>query len=237
MNWTDLSDKITTSLGLTSPPIAITFVDQPPDGIPGPPREVPSACSFWRDAERGTFYASSAAHLNCPVGAMVMGFALPEDVGNQLGKLVGDMCECHYLAEDEPARIPAVAEQHAGIVYGPLGDRTAEPDVVLMWASPQQVMLCNEAMGTASWTAGSPSVTGRPGCAALPVALGSGRPALSLGCAGMRTFTGVGEDMMLVAVPGGSAESFVTALAEVVAANDTMLAFYRGRRSQFSTAD
>ena len=42
----------------------------------------PAACSFWRKAEAGVFYASAAQHLNCPIGAMTMGAgaALMEDL-------------------------------------------------------------------------------------------------------------------------------------------------------------
>lgn len=233
MNCTELANRITAALGLSTPPVALTFVDEAPDGISGPPQAAPSTCTFWREAERQTFYASAADHANCPVGAMVMGFALPADVAKQLGELVTDMCDCHYLAADEPERIPAVPDQHAGIVYGPLAERTTQPDVALLWASPQQAMLCNEAMGTASWAANGPSVSGRPGCAALPVALAAGLPAISFGCAGMRTFTGVADDLMLIAIPGSALEKFAAALEETSAVNSRMLAFYRGQRAQF----
>jgi uncharacterized protein (DUF169 family) len=233
MNYPELSRRVVDLLGLGLAPIALSFVDQAPDGVPRAAGPVPSSCTFWRRAEQGTFYASAEDHLNCPIGAMVMGFALPEEVQQQLGQLVGDMAQCSYLSMDEPSRIPSVGAGHAGIVYGPLAETADPPDVVLMWADPRQAMLCNEAMGTASWTAAGPTMTGRPGCAALPIAMSSGSPSMSFGCAGMRTFTQTADDQLLVAIPAEKLESLVNAIEVTGAANDRMRQFYLGQRDRF----
>jgi uncharacterized protein (DUF169 family) len=229
MDLAELASRVQSGLGLDYPPVALTFVDTPPADLPGPPRVAPSACTFWREAEKGTFYASAAEHYNCPIGSMVMGFQLPAEVQQQLGELVGIMCEGSYLSADEPARIPAVAKPSVGIVYGPLAQSAAMPDVVLIWVTAKQAMLCNEAMGTASWTAGPPKTTGRPGCAALPLAMAEGSPTMSLGCVGMRTFTGI-DDRMLIAIPGSQLASFVDALSGTLRANSQMLGFYEAHR-------
>jgi uncharacterized protein (DUF169 family) len=97
-------------------------------------------------------------------------------------------------------------------------------------------MLYNEATGTAKWTAGAMPVTGRPACAAIPTARANGAPSLSLGCAGMRTFTGIGDNYLLAAVPGQEAEAFAAALESTVAANESMLASYKGRLAEFESA-
>lgn len=233
MDYPELSRRVVDLLGLKLVPVALNFVDQAPDGVPRAADPVPSACTFWRLAEQGTFYASAEDHLNCPIGAMVMGFALPEEVQQQLGKLVGDMAECSYISPAEPSHIPSVGARHAGIVYGPLAEADDTPDVVLMWADPQQAMLCNEAMGTASWTAGGPTITGRPGCAALPTAINSGSPSMSFGCAGMRTFTKTADDQLLVAIPGEKLGSLVNAIEVTTAANDRMRQFYEGQQDRF----
>jgi uncharacterized protein (DUF169 family) len=69
-------------------------------------------------------------------------------------------------------------------------------------------------------------VTGRPGCAALPRALASGQPGLSLGCAGMRTFTSIGDDMNLAAIPVSALDGFLDDLSGMVEANAAMRSFY-----------
>jgi uncharacterized protein (DUF169 family) len=236
MKPAELARTLTEHLGLPSAPIALRFVDSPPPGTPQPDRAAPSACSFWPAAEHGTFYASAAQHMHCPVGAMVLGFELPEPVQQRLGELVTEMTACGYLVGDEPAAIPTVSRHHAGIVYGPLAESPAAPDLVLFWADARQAMMTNEAIGAADWTAGLPTVTGRPGCAALALATKNGKPTFSLGCAGMRTFTQVADDRILVAIPGGQIELFVSELVRLTAANNHMSGLYEQQRAQFSTA-
>lgn len=231
MNSADLASRLQADLELTHPPVAMAFVDQAPAGVAAAPGPVPSACSFWRAAEQGTFYASASDHFNCPIGSMVMGFELPEEVQQQLGQLVGGMCDKRYLSADEPPKIPVVKTAHAGIVYGPLTE-ASEPDVVLLWVTPRQAMLCNEAMGTAAWTAGVPVTTGRPGCAALPLAMAEGSPSISLGCAGMRTFTDIGDGHMLIAVPGSRLADFADAIGQTVGVNVEMDEFYAASKQR-----
>jgi len=236
MEAAQLSDRISKALSLESPPVALTFVTEAPADVAPTTREVPSSCTFWREAEKGTFYASAAQHFNCPVGAMVMGFDMPEDVGSMLGQLVGGMVESSYLGGEEPPAIPTMGPGSQGIVYGPLSESKATPDVALMWLSPKQAMLASEASGAANWTSPAQTTTGRPGCGALPRSIQSGQPTLSLGCAGMRTFTEVADDRMLMAVPGAQLENFASALETVDTANDGMLTFYRGHKASFPSA-
>jgi uncharacterized protein (DUF169 family) len=231
MNHATTAQRLSSLLSLQHPPIALAFTDQPPDGVAQAGKPVPSACTFWRQAEQGTFYATAAEHFNCPVGSMVMGFELPAAVGEQLGGLVQSMCDAHYLSMDEAAKIPTVGRQSAGIVYGPLREFPLDPDLVLLWVNVAQAMLYSEAAGRAAWTATPMGVSGRPGCAALPLALNSGQPGMSLGCAGMRTFTEIGDDMNLAAVPGSALPEFVDALAGTVESNTAMRSFYAAHKA------
>lgn len=230
-----IADRLSAALTLDPPPIALTFTDTPPAGVAGPDRVVPSACAFWRLAEQGVFYAPADTHYNCPIGAMVMGFSLTEQVQQTLGELMTSMCGCDYFGPEEADKVPAVAPSAAGILYGPLADLPLVPGLVLFWLTPWQAMLYNEAAGTASWAAGSPPTTGRPACAALPTALSHNSATISLGCAGMRTFTDIADDRLLAAVPGSRIESFADNLDRVIAANDTMLTYYQGRKAALTT--
>jgi uncharacterized protein (DUF169 family) len=232
MNASDIARRITDVLQLDTPPIAISFVDEAPAGMPGPASESPSACGFWRQAETRAFYASAEQHGNCPVGMMVMGFELPATTKAELGGLVEDMCANRYLSADEPGQIAAMPRPSAGIVYAPLAQSEGTPDVALLWVDARQAMLCNEAMGTANWGTGSPVVTGRPGCGALPLSVRSDAPVMSLGCAGMRTFTEIADSHFMIAVPGTELTRFTEAAEQVGHANEHMLGFYESRRAQ-----
>ena len=232
MELAHLSARLIDLLGLDQPPVTLAFTSEPPAGTSAPAKAVPSACSFWREAEHGVFFASAEQHFNCPVGAMVMGFELPAEVGEQLGGLVESMCGQQYLGADEPAKIPAVPRQSAGILYGPLADFPVDPDLILVWLTPRQGMIFTEAAGRANWAGTLMQVSGRPGCAALPLALDRDQAGLSFGCAGMRTFTRVGDDRLLGVIPGRQAEGFAAALESMITANQAMNAYYQEQASR-----
>ena len=226
----EIAATIIAALDLDPSPVALSFVDGPPVGIEGAESEVPSTCAFWRKAEQGVFYAPAEAHFNCPVGAMVMGLELPRPVAQELGQLVTSMCDCGYIANDEPAHIPVVQSKPKGIVYGPLNAFPLRPDAVVCWLSPLQAMIWNEACGEARWDRDvSARITGRPACAALPAGINQNRPVLSFGCMGMRTFTEVAGDRMLATIPGAVLPQFAARLKAMRSTNDAMHSFYKGR--------
>lgn len=227
----DLAARITAALDLDAPPVALAFVEAAPEGVPAFEGVAPSACSFWRAAEAGAFYASAAQHANCAVGAHVMGFPADDALMADLQAAVETMGACGYLGVEEPARIPTVQRASAGIVYGPLAELPVPADLVLCWLRPSQAMVLQEAVGEADWTNGARrALLGRPGCAALPLALGDGATTLSAGCTGMRTFTEVGGDRLLAALPGAGLEATTGRLEAARRANETMAAYYEGRR-------
>jgi uncharacterized protein (DUF169 family) len=231
MSHAAIAQRLSTLMSLQHPPIALTFVDEAPSDIAQTTEPVPSACTFWRRAEQRTFYAAADQHFNCPVGSMVMGFELPSEVSERLGGLVQSMCDVHYLSPDEVAKIPAVSRRSTGIVYGPLHEFPLDPDVVILWVDVAQAMLYNEAAGRAAWTSTPMDVTGRPGCAALPLAMRDDQPRMSLGCAGMRTFTEIGDELILAIVPGNALSRFVDDLAGTMESNAVMREFYSAQKA------
>jgi uncharacterized protein (DUF169 family) len=236
MSYDAIAVTLTEALGLDSPPIALAFVDaEAGRAISGQGKPAPSACSFWRNAETGVFYAPAEAHFNCPVGAMVMGFDLPKAISDELMELVGTMGKCGYISADEPGHIPTSKARAQGIIYGPLAQFPMEPHVVLCWLTPFQAMIWNEANGGAVWKTDTPGVVlGRPACAALPASIALNGPVMSLGCIGMRTFTEVAKDRLLAAVPGSKLLEFSDALASMRHTNDVMASFYVSRKDNFA---
>jgi len=232
MNVRTMAHDFTTSLELDTPPIALAPCDRAPAGVTPFEGSVPSACTFWRRAETAVFYATAAQHFGCPIGALVMGFALPAPVEGELKRLVGLMVEGGYLKEREPARIPALPVKSAGVVYGPLAQFPIDPAFVVLWLTPRQGMLLAEASGTTYWTHGSDAgLLGRPACAALPVAATRSAATVSFGCTGMRTFTEVADDRLLAVIPGREAPAVATALTGTLEANRMMQAFYESRKA------
>ena len=171
-----LARALSDTLGLRLPPVALAICAKAPEGLAAFGGEEPSACTFWRRAEDGVFFAPAEAHLGCPVGAMTMGLEMPARDTDRLMQLVGRMGELGYVDPEEAASIPSVPGEKAGIVYGPLDRFPLEPDAVLVWVSGRAAMLLGEAAGAARWTPEQPGLAayGRPSCAAIPVALAAG---------------------------------------------------------------
>ena len=223
-------------LGLETPPVALAFVTEAPSTVPQTAQLSPASCAFWRHAESGVFYASAAQHFHCQIGAMVMGFDLPPQVVREVGALVEGMSGCGYLSQEESGSIPSVGGGAVGVLYGPLADFPRTPDAVLFWLTPTQAMVYNEAAGAAQWASTPHRVGGRPGCAALPMAIQAERPSLSFGCTGMRTFTEVADDRMLAVVPGTRLDGFLHDLRVIVTANEAMEAYYVQRKAELTAS-
>lgn len=235
MDHRKISQEIVSALNLAIPPVALTFVDGQPEGIEIIEGEVPSFCAFWRLAETQVFYAPADKHYNCPIGAMVLGIDMPPEVQEELKTLVEKMCHSSYLCEDEPANIPTLSNQKGGVVYGPLKDFPIEPQLILMWLTPAQAMIFNEALGSCKWAESSQTMAlGRPACTAIPTALNQSSFAQSLGCAGMRTFTEIGDDQILAILNFREADSFLENMKVTLAANKEMEKYYLGKKNEFA---
>ncbi len=211
---------------LNKPAIGMAFVEGLPDGVDRIGSAVPSSCAFWREAEGGVFYAAAEDHYNCPLGAMVMGFELPQEQTDQLMGEVGMMCESSYVREEEVPNVPKLGRSSAGVVYGPLGRMPLDPDAALLWVTPMQAMVVGESAGLINWAAAPASVYGRPGCAVIPVALADGRTSQTLGCTGMRINSGISGEYMLMAVPGGQLESLAESLTKIAETHSLMESHY-----------
>jgi uncharacterized protein (DUF169 family) len=224
-------------LHLERTPVALAFVDEAPAGVRESDHVVPSACTFWRLAERSVFYASAADHYECPIGVMTMGFELPSERQPAAEQLVGTMVELGYIGADEVAHVPSVGKAHRGIVYGPLEQFPIEPDVVVVIASPFQAMIVAEA-GDAVKLRDAPAMPtlGRPACAAVAWTANQGTAALSLGCIGARTYVEVPDDRAVVVLPGAKLDDVVGRLSALNRANAALAEFHRGQKAQFGAA-
>ena len=232
----DLAQLLTTTLGLDAPPVAIRFVTSPPAGVTSFADHAPAGCALWRRAEAQTFFASPAAHRGCAVGMYTHGLTMDQEACDELTGLIGQMAGLSYLGEAEVPAIPTVAADRTGadggVVYGPLSETgTAVVDAVVLWVTPAQAMLLNEATGGAAWGSAGLATFGRPACAAIPTSVREGRATLSLGCAGMRTFTEIAGDRMLAVLPGSALASLADSLQTTEAANASMRSFYAEKKA------
>jgi uncharacterized protein (DUF169 family) len=230
-----LATTLKRTLGLRLPPVALSFVAERPNDVREFTDGVPSACTFWRRAEEGVFFASAEAHFNCPIGAMTMGFNMSDELKQTLMGLVGQIGTMGYIDPAEAANIPSVPGDKSGIVYGPLESFPVTPDVVLLWASGNAAMLLAEATQSGNWTAGhrGTATFGRPSCAAIPVAVLNETPTFSLGCMGMRTFTAVEPELQLAVLPRATLFTLQERLDKIAAVNAQMAVYYAEQNAKF----
>jgi len=232
--WSEIERQLTRRLGISRRPVAVAFRETAPAGIGRFEGTQPSGCSFWRLAGDGrVFYTVPADHHNCPIGSYTHGIDLPAGRALELEQTLGLMSNLGYVRMDEVPGIPRLPRAPGVVVYAPLADTPVDPDVVLVAGRPGRVMLLLEAAGRAGVTA-QPSMLGRPTCMALPAALAGGTTA-STACIGNRIYTDLGDDELYVMVPGRDLARVVDALETIVAANDTLAGYHRGRRQTLSS--
>jgi uncharacterized protein (DUF169 family) len=235
VNWGELEKRFTERLGLGRRPVAVTFLDTEPSGIPKFSGTEPAGCSFWRLAANGrAFYTVPADHFNCAVGAYTHNVQLPPERVQETEAMLGMMFNLGYVAPEEIPGIPRLPKEPAAIVFAPLGDAPVAPSVVIFALKSSASMLLNEAAIRAGASSSLP-LLGRPSCMALPAALAHGTVS-TLGCIGNRVYTGLGADEMYVVVPGVKLEAVSNALGIIATANTTLEEFARGRQASLSTA-
>ncbi len=231
-NPASLARRLTDLLGLARPPVALARTDAPPAGVAVSRDPRPSACAQWRAAETSVFAVSAADHMACPIGALVAGFPLTPEATQELQSGVAMMCEVGYLDPAEVAHIPTLPAGGTHMVYGPLAQFPLAPAAVLLWVDAAQAMILREATGDARWRAeGTTGFSGRPGCAAIPLAIKQGRAALSLGCTGMRMFTETDPSLLLAVLPGQGLAEQVDRLEKTVEANCAMRGAYAAKKA------
>ena len=233
--YPELSQRFSDLLNLKQPPIGLSFVEAVPENVEHVGARVPSACTFWRLAEKGVFYATAEDHQECPIGMMTMGFTMPEASQQRAQDLVQTMASVQYFSPAEVAALPVVNTPHQSIVYGRLDRLPVEADVVLCIIDTQQAMLIAEAMGNMNWLQqGGQSAFGRPTCAVIPRSLQTGLTSMSFGCVGARTYTGLTPSELVLTLPGSEFAGLVERLQTIVDANNALAPYHQGQKARFS---
>lgn len=221
-------------LDLPRRPVAVTFREKPPAGVPKFAGEEPSGCSFWQLASGGmTFYTVPRDHCNCAIGCYTHKFPLPAERAEELERAFSQLTSSGYINMEEISSIPRMKKAPKAIVYSPLGNTPTNPDLVIFITRPMQAMVFQEAalrLGIGL----QHSALGRPTCMSLPTALGQ-EMVTSAGCLGNRVYTGLDEDELYVLIPGkilGRIAASVDGIAEV---NSKITEYHRERRRSLGT--
>ncbi|HEY7105348.1 MAG TPA: DUF169 domain-containing protein [Acidimicrobiia bacterium] len=225
IDWSRLASDLTETLHLASPPLAITFSDAPPDGVPpfdeampealadGRTGRVAAGCVFWMKAADRTFSTVAEDHGNCSVGSVTHGFKALADVAGNSD--VAALLDSGWVTMDVVPQIPVVRDKPGAVTYGPLADTPVEPDVVFLRVSGRQLMVLSDAIPGLR-------IEGKPQCHIVALAKEEHVPAASVGCALSRVRTGMPPTEMTCALPASQLPNIVASIKQHADADATV---------------
>jgi len=213
-----LARRLSELLGLSDPPVAVSFDAAPIVNDTEPVAAQPAGCCFWAPAQQRRLDTIAADHANCSVGSYTHGLIPLEQAaaGADTAALVGS----GWVAETDLMAAAALPFRPSSITYQPLAE-ARNPDVVLARLSPTALMTLLGAV---------PDLTlaRKPQCVIIPLAH-TGHVAVSPGCAVSRTRTNLPEDELICAIPARDLESLIERLETSTAADRAV--------SEFAAAD
>ena len=229
-----IEEKIQGVLGAARRPVAVTFLDAPPEGVEKFAGSEPASCSFWRIAAAGrTFYTVASDHLNCPIGGYTQN-TLPPDRMPELMQTLNLMSDIGYIRMEEIPGVFQLSTAPQVVLYAPLGDTPVPPSVVLAAGKPGRVMMLSEAATRAGASSNLP-LLGRPTCMAIPASLANGA-VLSSGCIGNRVYTEIGDDELYVVLRGADLDRIAAEIGTIQSANQTLTGYHQDRRARLTVA-
>jgi uncharacterized protein (DUF169 family) len=140
-----ISATLTASLNLTQPPVAVSLVDEPAPNIARWSGAAPAGCRFWQEATQRTFATSPRDHDLCAVGIHTHNLEGTEATSAELGQVLKVFADLTYVRDEDIAQIPVLKQRPNFVVYGPLANAMAMPDVVLLFVQASQMLVLSEA--------------------------------------------------------------------------------------------
>jgi len=230
MDNAKLSEQLIRALALTLAPVAVSFPADAPAGVARFEGVVPAGCVFWQHATQRVFVTTAKDHALCPIGVHTHHLENPVPAHRaELAEALKTMTELDYVRADEVAAIPVIKRENRFVMYGPLAEFPAKPEVVLIFAHARQGLVLSEALARVDQSL-APAM-GRPACAALPQALNGGSAALSLGCCGARAYLdALTDSVTLWVLPGAKLDRYCAEIVSLARANQTLATFHTRRR-------
>lgn len=230
-NYSEIAASLTKSLNLAQAPVAICLSAELPAGVEPWSGASPAGCRFWQEAATRVFATSAADHNLCAIGLYTHNLEISPAAMTDLQDALKVFGDLSYVREEDVAAIPVLTDKPRYVVYGPLAQTPAAPDVVLLFVRADQTLILSEA--AQQLEGGMPPAMGRPACAIVPQARNSGRSALSLGCCGARAYLDVlTPEVALYAIPGAMAAAFAERIGALANANAVLSKFHQIRRAE-----
>lgn len=229
--------KLSASLSLSLPPIAIALRDEAPEGVPSYSGGVPAGCAFWEQAARSTFATSARDHEMCAIGVHTHRMSKPSRAqAAELKSTLRAMSGLDYVRDEEVEAIPVMQREVGCAIYGPLAEFPTPADVVLLFGHSRQGLILSEAVSRVD--GGAPPAMGRPACAIVPQVMNNGAAAMSLGCCGARAYLDVLSDSIaLWALPAPKIDRYCREVTTLARGNQVLTRFHQRRRSDIANGE
>lgn len=216
-----VSDKLQEYIRPTTFPVAVKFLrngEAPPPKAKRPLADMHrhvTVCQGWAIARRyGWTTILRAEDMKCPLGALVAGFALPNQFYDE-----GNLCAGMYTADAEAgARSEASVAKFSpgeidGIVFGPLHRADYEPEILILYGNAAQVMRLVAAALYKHGGRVESSFAARMDCSDhLVVPLRTDQAQVILPCNGDRIFAGAQDEEMAFSLPWGKVSELLEGL-------------------------
>jgi uncharacterized protein (DUF169 family) len=224
-----IADILTASLGLQQPPVAISFTDSLPVGIPAHVGRVAAGCRFWEDGAAAAFATTAVDHSLCAIGVYTHNLQPSPGQQTDLRDALKVFADLGYVRPEDLPEIPVLQSQPKYVVYSPLAHTALTPDVVMLFVHSNQTLILSEA--TQQVENHVAPAMGRPACAVVPQVMNTGRAALSLGCCGARAYLDVlSDDVAIFGIPGAKLAAYAERIETLSKANALLSRFHRIRR-------
>ncbi|MEE8124293.1 MAG: DUF169 domain-containing protein [Nitrospirales bacterium] len=194
VNWEHSGQRLGKGWGLSHAPIAITFSQETPAGVPlhegkmpdpsadGRTGKVPAGCVFWIQSEDRTFTTKADDPFNCSVGSITHGLKMLDEVIQN--EDIRGLWESEWVTHEEATQLPVVKNRSKFLTYGPISQSSIDPDVILLRLNAFQGMVVHDAVSDMP-------IVGKPQCHIIPLAKEQNQIAMNTGCTLSRIRTGI----------------------------------------------
>lgn len=227
--YIEIAQALTHALNLTQAPVAVCLADSVPAGVESWAGRVPAGCRFWQEAQERVFATSPSDHALCSIGLYTHNLEMSPGAGTDLTDALKVFNDLSYVRTGDLPMIPVLASRPKHVIYGPLSQIPLDPEVVLLFIRPDQILIVSEA--SQQLEGGLPPAMGRPACAVIPQAKNTARSALSHGCCDARAYLEVlSETIAIYALPGPAIGAFAERITALSKANTILTKFHEIRR-------
>ncbi|HVT98162.1 MAG TPA: DUF169 domain-containing protein [Acidobacteriaceae bacterium] len=235
-DFASIANILVESLHLKQPPVAISFSESLPAGVPTHSGRVAAGCRFWEDGAAGTFATTAADHSSCAIGIHTHNLQPSPEQQTDLIDALKVFADLGYVRPEDVPQIPVLQSRPKYVVYGPLAQARVAPEVVMLFVNSNQTLILSEATQQVENQV-APAM-GRPACAVVPQVMNTGRAALSLGCCGARAYLDVlSDDVALFAIPGAKLVAYAERIATLSKANGILSQFHQIRRRSVESGE